>query len=507
VIRSRISGRRQALLLAVTATFAGVSGSIWPADASSPRGPSTVNVSVERRVVGRPIQAGFLGLSIEYWATEAYAGKDPRAINPVLARLIQNVLSPRAGVLRIGGVSTDKTWWPVKGFRQPLGVNYKLNRRRLAVIKSLASTLGARLIMGINLEANSPIIAAAEVHAMLSQLGRRQVEAFELGNEPELYGNRNFGWYFNEGHAVTGRSPNYDLAAFTQDFSRMSSALPGAPLAGPSSGARRWLDHLGEFIAAQPRLRLVTVHRYPLQACYNTPAAPNYPTIGRLLSPVASRAVAGGVVPYLAVAHRLHLLLRIDEMNNVSCGNPAGVADTFAMALWVIDALFADAQAGVDGVNIHTYPGAIYQLFKFTRRSSTWQALVEPEYYGLLMFSKATPPGATLLQTSGGSDAVRIWATHDREGNTRVVLINDDLARNHVVAVGVAGARGAATVERLQAPSARARSGITFAGQSYGTSTDTGSLSGRGATNVVKATAHGYIVRLPSASAALLTLR
>jgi len=466
-----------------------------------------VDISVGRAVHGRAIPTGFLGLSIEYWAVEAYAGKDPRAINPALVQLLRNLAPGQATVLRIGGVSTDKTWWPTPRIGRPPGVNYSLTPRRLAVIKALAQAVDARLTMGVNLEADSPALAAAEARAMLTGIGRRRLAALELGNEPELYGNQDFGWYVHDGRGVTGRPPTYDMVAFTHDFSRIGGDLPAVPLAGPASGGQRWLGQLADFTAAEPRLGQVTVHRYPMQACYNTPGSPSYPTIGRLLSPVASRSLADGVAGYLSVAHRGHLPFRIDEMNTISCGNPPGVPNTFAMALWALDALFADAQVGVDGVNMHTYPNAVYQLFKFKHSGSSWQAFVEPEYYGLLMFSQAAPPGARLLSASGGSDAVRVWATRDTRKSIRVVLINDDTSRSHLVAVRVAGARGGATIERLQAPSAHATDGVTLGGQSFGPATDTGLLSGPQHASAVAAAAGRYVVRLPAAGAALLTLR
>lgn len=478
-----------------------------PQDAFAAAGVrSAADISVERGVTGRPIPLGFLGLSIEYWAVEAYAGKDPSAINPTLVQLVRNLAAGHATEMRIGGVSTDKTWWPVARHRRPPGVNYSLSERRLAVIRAVADAVDARLTMGINLEADSTALAAAEARAILARIGRRRIAAFELGNEPELYGNAAFGWYLRDGQAVTGRPPTYDMQAFTDDFSRIGFGLPLAPLAGPASGGMRWLGQLADFASAEPRLRLVTVHRYPMQACYNTPGSPSYPTVGRLLSPAASRSLAYGVARYLAVAHRRHLRFRIDEMNTISCGDPPSVRDTFAMALWVLDALFADAQVGVDGVNIHTYPSAPYQLFKFQHTNSHWDAFVEPEYYGLLLFSQAAPPGARLLRTSGGSDAVRVWATR-RAGTTRVVLINDDTTRSHLAAVRVSGARGTATLERLLAPSAHATTQVTLAGQGYGAATDTGLMPGRPGTSVLAAAAGKYLVRLPAASAAMLTLR
>jgi hypothetical protein len=471
-----------------------------------PRVEPLIGVSVGRTTSGNPIPAGFLGLSIEYWAVEAYAGKDPSAINPALVQLIRNLGAGRSMVLRIGGVSTDKTWWPVPGSRRPPGVNYSLNKRRLAVIKALATATGAGLILGVNLEANSRTVAGLEAKAMVSEIGRRRITAFELGNEPELYGNQNFPWYVRDGQTFTGRPLSYDMATFTRDFATVGAGLPPGPLAGPTSGGRRWLGQLGAFVSAEPRLGLVTVHSYPLQACYNTPGSPSYPTVSGLLSSSASRGLADGVVSDLAVAHSRHLRLRIDEMNNVSCGDPAGVPNTFAMALWALDALFAEARAGVDGVNIHTYPGAIYQLFRFSRADAGWHALVEPEYYGLLMFSQAAPPGARLLATAGGNEAVRVWATQDTRGSIRIVLINDDPTRAYLVRLRLARARGPATLERLEAPSAHATSGVTLGGQSFDAGSASVALSGQRSTPAITATAGKYLLRLPAASAALLTL-
>jgi hypothetical protein len=445
-------------------------------------------------------------LSIEYWAVEAYAGKDPRAVNPILVRLLRDLSPSGNTVLRVGGVSTDETWWPVAGFRRPPGVNYSLNARRLEVLRALADAVGARLLMGLNLEAGSPTLAAAEAQAMVAALGSRRIVAFELGNEPELFGNRAFGWYVRDHRRIVSRPRTYDMAAFTRDFSSIGSELPLGRLAGPASGGYRWLAQLGSFAAAEPALRMMTVHRYPLQACYNAPGSPTYPTMATLLSPYASTGYADGVAPYVTVAHSRHLPLRIDEMNNISCGVPAGIPNTFAMALWILDALFADVRVGVDGVNIHTYPTAVYQLFKFTHANSSWRARIEPEYYGLLAFAQAAPPGARLLPTSGGTRRVRAWATRDPHGSIRVVLINDDIARAHRVAVRVSGAHGSATLARLLAPSAQATDGVTLSGQSFAPSTETGKLSGRRTITRVNVTDGNYVVRLPAASAALLTL-
>jgi hypothetical protein len=174
------------------------------------------------------------------------------------------------------------------------------------------------------------------------------------------------------------------------------------------------------------------------------------------------------------------------------------------MALWAINALYADAQAGVDGVNIHTWPGAIYQLFTFKQLRSGWQALVEPEYYGLLMFARGAPAGAYLVSTRSANPDVRAWTTRGADGSVRVTLINDSLASTHRVAISVSGKRAAGSLERLLAPSPSATEGVTLGGRSFGR-TSTGVLSGALASAVVPV-AGRYDVALPPASAALLTI-
>ena len=466
-----------------------------------PSGLTAVTVHPGAR--GRTIPAGFLGLSFEYWAVANYAGHDPRAVDPVLVQLIRNLVGPD-GVLRIGGVTTDWTWWPVAGFARPGGVNYTLTRRRLAVMGALARDVGARLILGLNLEANSRRLAAAEERAMLTVIGPRQIEAFELGNEPELYSS--FTWYRTpDGASVLGRPAGWDFATFTRDFTRVAASIAPAPIAGPTVGGLPWLN-LHQFLAAEPRLALVSLHRYPLFGCFNNPASKTYPTIGNLLSESASRGLADSLAPEVAIAHAHGLRLRNDEMNSVSCGNGYGTANVFASALWALDALFQMARVGVDGVNIHTAPVYSDRLFKVKRVKSRWQANVAPEYYGLLMFARAAPAGSRLLRVSGASGAVRAWAAQVPTGQIHVILINDDTAHARKLAVRVLGASGAATLERLRAPSVHATRGVTFGGRSFGAPTTTGVLRGPSHTAALTPRAGDYLVRMPAASAAMLTL-
>ncbi len=466
----------------------------------------TVNTGVEMPGT-RPIPTGFLGISLEYPAVEAYAGNDPLAIDPVFEQLIRN-LGP-APVLRIGGDSADWTWWPQAGLTRPPGVTFTLDERWLGVTRALARSLDARLILGINLEAASPQVAAAEAGVLTGGIGASSIQAFELGNEPELYGT--FAWYRTaDGRTVTGRPHDYDFNAFHDDFTAIGGAVSEAPLAGPSFGGLGWIGHVAEFLAAEPRVHVVTLHRYPLQLCFSKAGSPRYPTIANLLSDRASAGLADSFVGAARIAHAHGLPLRIDELNTVACGADASISNTFASALWSLDTLFQMARVGIDGVNIHTFPGAGYELFRFTRAGGRWRGSVAPQYYGLLMFAQAAPPGSRLLSVSVTGEAgrqLKVWATSAPDGRIRVVLINKLLSRSRTVTIRVPGASGGASVSLLQAPSISASSGVTLGGQTLGPSTDTGKLAGHTTSEPVRPSGGSYVVPLPAASATLVTFR
>jgi hypothetical protein len=472
-----------------------------------PRG--ALRVEVGGSPISRPIPAGYVGFSIEYWSSLAYSGANPAAPNPTLIRLVEALDPGSSPIIRFGGDTTDWTWWPTPGVAKPAGIRYTLTPRWLAVTRASARAMGARLILGINFEADSQAIASAEAHAFLNGIGRDLIAGFELGNEPEVYGT--IGWYSNSaGVPVFGRPASYDLGSFLRDYAAIASALPrGVPLVGPASGASQWLAELNQFLRANRRVRTVTFHRYPLHRCYTPRSSPTYPTIPNLLAPAASIGPAASLASAVVVAHAHGLPFRADELNSVSCGGAWGVSNTFASALWVLDTLFHMAQVGVDGVNIHTFARARYEPFAFKHTRHGWQAQVRPMYYGLLMFARAAPPGARLLPTyappsAGG--AQRMWATRGTDGTFRVVLINVSRKRALTLAIRPPAPGRDGTLERLLAPRLGATRGVTLAGQGFGPVTATGTLSGVPAIGTIEPIQNRYVVTVPPASAALITI-
>jgi hypothetical protein len=282
--------------------------------------------------------------------------------------------------------------------------------------------------------------------------------------------------------------------------------LPGLPIAGPSAGLVPWIHGFRRFLAPASRVRIVTWHAYGLNQCITARSSPQYPSVRNLLALRASRGVVNGISPYVALAHHVGATFRIDEMNSVTCNGRLGVSNTFASALWMLDALFTIAANGVDGVNIHTFQDAANGLFDFGRAGGTWRATVHPVYYGALLFAQAAPAGSRVLRLrSGAQGAVRAWATLAPDHRVRVVLINDSLTRSALALVGAPGAAVSASIERLLAPSAYATGRITLGGESFGTSTTTGLLAPPQPMSLAPR-AGAYAVTLPAASAALLTL-
>jgi hypothetical protein len=461
----------------------------------------TTNLRIGGFTSSPPIPSGFVGISTVFSELEDAAGNSPNNIDTVLVQLLKN-LSPHP-VIRIGGDSTDWTWWPVAHMSAPAGIRFVLNKGWIAVTKALVQAAGARLILGVNFEANSRQIAAVEANALIKGIGSSSIAALELGNEPELYSV--FAWYHTKaGAKILGRPRGWDQSTYYHDYSSVAGALPRLPLAGPSVGGPRWIAALSDFLHEEPRVRLATIHAYPLKVC----SASTHVTIPDLLSTQSSAGLANELAPAVHAAHSHGVPLRLDEMNAVSCGGEKGVSDTFATSLWSVDFLFQLARIGMAGVNINSVPTSINSPFAFTTATGQWSAAVHPLYYGMQLFSQAAPAGSHLLSVSGHSDStLRTWATKAPDGTIHVVALNDALATpaNVSVTVPVGGGRPG-TVVLLRAPHVSSTSGVTLGGQSYGGLTSTGTLAGTSGAAQSTPSHRRYSLRVPPATIAMLTI-
>lgn len=499
--RTRLRSHPVAALVAAAVVVGGAGcGAAVASSTSMAAGSSTVTVDGSAK--GKAVPSGFVGLSLEIRGVETFTGTDPNHVNPVLEQLIRNLSPGQRPSIRLGGDSTDWTWYPIPGMARPLGVRSTLSKGWVEVVRSLAAAVDARLIIGLNFEVNSSRVVGAEAHAFLSGIGAHYLQALALGNEPELYAGVT--WWSMNGVRHYGRTHSWSFPAYVSNYSSMARAIPkGVALAGPDVGGPSWFPYLGSFLKSEPRVRLATIHRYPLKQCTPTPKS----TISELLSRGSTSGLASGLSGMVRAAHAHGVPFQLDETNSVSCGGEPGVSNTFASSLWSLDEMFQLVSAGVDGVDIHSKLGTANALWVFNQKGNTWTANVNPDYYGLLAFAQATPAGSRLLPVSGGNGwPVNVFATRGTDGSERVVIINMSASKPYVVTVRGTSASATGSLARLSAPSLGATGHVTLGGQSFAPNTGTGLLTGQTATSAVTPSGGSYKVSVPRASAAILTL-
>ena len=470
---------------------------------------------VHRGATTRPRPRDFLSLSLTYRAIERWTGPPGRPVDPVLVQLERNLDPGGTPILRVGGQGADRTWWPVRGMRRPLGVSNALSPRFTRAARRLAEAMPARYLLQVNLEADSQRLTRVESHHLVAGIGRSRIAALEIGNEPDLYssipwywesGGHALPWYADRGSPVFARGPSYGAAQFLAEVRHTLRVLPPhVPIAGPDLVTPAWLGAYAALMTRHSRVRFLDVHAYPLVKCVTDPTSPRYPSVAHLLALGASRDLLAGAGPFVGRARRDRGRFLVDELGSDSCGGVARVDDSMASALWVIDALFALDRAGVDGVALHTVPGLANGLFGVRASHGRWRARIHPLYDGALLFADAAPAGSRLLPVTGADPArLRTWATIAPDRLVRVVVVNPGPATSVTVRAPAGYRSRAAEVERLRGPGAGARNGITFAGRRF-TRTSTGVIP-QPHPGIARPRAFGYRIALPAASAALVTL-
>jgi len=501
-----------AVMLAVAAVA--VAG-VWTGTARA----APINVTVSARSVTRPLPNGFVGLAFTYSALAQWMSASG-PVDPVLVRLIRNLTPSGRPWLRIGGESADRSWWPIEGEPRPLGITYDLGPAWTEMAGRLARATDARLMLGLELEADQPKIDAVEARQLLHGVGARYVQSFQIGNEPELYSaipwykvlnGQPVVWYSPVGTPVYAEPRSYGPSQFVAELARIMHVIPRYPISGPETDISSWTQAFTRFLEPGGRVTTLTSHAYGVNGCVKDRHSDLYPTVPNLLSLRASRSLLNGQAPYISLVHRRGGQYRIDEMGAVTCTGRAGTSNSMATALWAIDALFDMARHGVDGVNLHTDYARINNLFSLSFSDGRWSATVEPLYYGALLFEHADPAGSQLLGIADGTTGtLRVWATRSRSRRVRIAIVDDGLRGTETVRLHLPAALASAsgTIERLQAPGSRgayATQGIRFGGRGFGTTT-TGELAAPALTPV-RARRGTLTVTLRKGSAALVNLK
>ncbi len=489
-----------------------------PASGGPALGANRADVTVPGQARTTAIPRAFLGLSTEY-ATLPLVEQHTALYERVLSLL--HVPGDGRFVLRIGGDSSDHAIFDPSADRLPpwaFPVTPALLARTVGIIRDLR----LRVIIDLNTISTTPGLTGGWVRAAIrdANLPAGSLAAFEIGNEPDIYNRAT--WE----HDLLAANPPSTLKQATLSLPRLpkritpasyartyeafaralAPAAPDVPLVAPALAVER--SHLGWISTLlhrpHPRLRVVSAHVYPYGAC-SRPGRPFYPTVQKLLSEEASAGMAKTIAPALALAHKAGFSLRLTEINSVTCGGVTGVSNTFATALWAPDALFELMQAGVEGVNLHARVQSINDPFFFTPQGLQ----THPLLYGLILFKRMLGAHARLVPVrlrSARSLHLKVWAVREGEGtntlNTLNVLLINKGRRSAVINLHLPTS-SEASVQRLLAPSASSTSDVTLAGQRLD---GQAGWQGKERLETINPTSTGYVLRLRSQSAALLTV-
>ena len=458
--------------------------------------PATVTMSASARAAAVP--RSFLGVSTEYWTVPVWT-----AHMRLLTRVFGLLQANGPLVLRIGGDSADHTFWAPRQ-ELPEWV-FELTPSWLRQVSALVRRTRASLILDLNLVTATPANAAQWARTAEARLPRESIVGFEIGNEPDIYSHGS--WLSATGGGRGSRALPRRITAgdYAQVYAAYAAALqkvdPGVPLLGPAlaepQSHYRWLATL---VSGPHRgLTALTVHRYPYSQCARR-GARTFPTIARVLSENATAGMAATIRRAERLATAGGLPLRLTEINSVTCGGRRGVSDTFATALWAPDALFELLHAGARSASVHVRANAINMAFELTPRGF----IAHPLFYGMTLFSRALgadPRLVALHLAAPPRSHLKAWAVRVRGGRLNVLLI-DKGSRTARVTLRLPAA-GAASVERLLAPTVRSTGAVTLAGQHLDAQAR---WVGRRTTETVPAGPGGYEVTVGGMSAALVSL-
>jgi len=412
------------------------------------------------------------------------------AKNSVYVQLVRT-LGAR-GVIRVGGNTSDHSSYSATG--QPLSspegkAGSVVNDEVLHELGSFLDATGWTLIWGLNL-GNGRLENAIDEAKAVTAAAKKHLLAFEIGNEPDLFGR-------HEGHRHMGYGYEDYLREYRTYRDALRNAIPNIAFAGPDvADATDWV---AKFASAEGKNISLLTHHYYREGQNPTSTLDKLLNTDPKLAPMLAKLRAASEssdVPY-----------RICETNSFSGGGKPGVSDTLGAALWVLDFMFILASAGCAGVNLETgvnQRGFIssYSPIGDDEQGHYWAA---PEYYGLLAFAQSGAGRIIGSTTDAANRNISCHVTQPTEEHTVLTLINKEPVSDAVVVIG----RGTSapfrigSVVRLSGPSLESKSGVTLGGASVSPvglwtpiHPDEASTSRRGSQ-----------VHLPAASAAVVTLQ
>lgn len=433
------------------------------------------------------IPDAFAGLDLPLADVTRVIG-DANGLNPQFVNLLKNLtMYASNGHMRLR-IGNDTLAWA--GQKSP-------QKDRIPALAQLARQFNLSYVLGVDFKSNSLATTTSTIAALTDPatgLPANSIEAFELGNEADLY------------PASSQADGNWNYSQFASRFAKYTGKVGkvAAPVwagtRGPFFG-KGSSDPLASFVSDNvANVGMVDMHEYYGSNCHGATLAP-----GDLLKPLAATKGQTAFQPHIAAAHSHRLPFVLSEWNSASCGGISGVSDTFESALWTLDGLFEWLNVGLDGVAITTGNDLPYSPWHVSDNGIT----VAPNYYGIRMFLQATQNSArrvNLALANKNGRNVKAWATIDARHIVRVVLINKDTRFTGQVEVALGG-YAAPVSYALAAPGFNAISGISYAGQTFDNTPDGNPLGTQHAPALPVTAAGHYSYNFNGVGAVLLEFR
>ena len=460
-----------------------------------------VTLTIDTATPGTKIPDDFLGVSIETHAMLPEAD-GPSRYNPDDKPLVRMFKTIGIKSLRVGGNTVDdpKTGIPGKADIDPFF--------------GFAHAAGVKVIYTMRLKPPVDVTAQAETARYVFDHYAGDLDSFQLGNEPNLFGSR----FHNQ--IVPTAEMKWDAykMPWLAQADAITKLIPDAKFCGPSTagGDGSWQRNMATEPQFTGRVKLITVHEYfggnGLQIVdHPTKKGARSPEQGRdaLLSPDIEKRYQKLYDSFGPAVARAGLPYRLEETNSFYNAGAENVSDTFASALWGLEYLHWWADHDAAGVNFHTgdktaagnrLRNSYYALFWKVRDGFN----AHPIAYGCKAFDLGSHGKRVTVKLDGAPDTLRVHAVVSDEGRLALTIINlAHAADSPVVTVRLPLGYSTAESYALTAPDGdvSAKNGVTLGG---GAITDEGDWAGK-PTPVVADNAFPS-VKVPKASALVVIL-
>jgi len=406
---------------------------------------------------GPEIPADFAGLSFERGPLNPdHLGVPGYLFSPANDSLVTLFRNVGLGSLRIGGGSVEESIPAGTGRDGFTGIDNLFAFAAAAQVRVIYSlrllSPGARPMAGLEQ-------TGARVAGYIWDRYREQVASFCIGNEPDWHAFHSYAGHpldpaiYEENPGVPGSAyPSY-RAGWQRFAGAVAAAAPGAPLAGPDTGAYSPLTYTPDpqtgvswtqRFAADERDRGrdtgITQHYYvgggpgrttARQAIRNM-LSPEWVT-GTAIGPQPARTT---YTPYpwmythnLAPVRAAGLRYRLTESNDYLTGVP-GASNAFGSALWALDYLHWWAAYGAAGVNFHNKQWLYTDTIVPQPGGPAGRFATTPKGYGIKAFTLGSA-GRPRPVTIGNPDGVNLTAyCAGRPGQLSVTIINKTHGRD-----------------------------------------------------------------------------